>query len=187
MTYGTLKILLALASCAHTEAWFAREWTTTNQDQKRHHKVVVEERPEVTNGYCVARGYFDQPEFTFVAAARRSPDADPTGICEKRQFPERYFYVDKRVHLNKALEAISSIESALSKLSENNLSEDAVWVTSRGQLRRLDYLSLNREPWSFVYCEVGDLISNSRCRILSVSVTAEGAIASMSLNELVDD
>lgn len=186
MTYRTLA-LLSITSCASSNAWFAREWTTASVDQERRHKVVVEESPDVLAGYCVVRGYFDQPEFTFVAAARSSSSEDSINACGRQQFPQSYFYIDKRIKLNDAFQAISSVERELSRLSEKNLSDDAVWVTSRGQLRRLDYLSMNREPWSLMYCERGDLISNSRCRVLSVSLTDEGAIVSMSLNELVDD
>ena len=186
MIYATLALVLSIAPCAGN-AWFVKEWTTANADQERHHSFVVERSPELVDGYCVVRGYFDSPEFRFVAAAKVSAGADAVKLCDKRKFPESYFYVDKRIDLSMAFQVISWVESGLSMLSKKSLSGDAVWVTSRGQLRRLDYLSINREPWSFVYCEHGDLISNSRCNVLSVSLTDAGAIASMSLDELVDD
>lgn len=165
-TYSTLVLLLSTASCASSDAWIAMEWTTANVVQERHHKLVVLNNPEVVDDYCVVRGYFDRPEFTFVAAAKSSSGEDSTKVCEKQQFPGGYFYVDKMIDLSDAFQAISSVESELSTLSEKNLSDDAVWVTSRGHLRHLDYLSLNRKPWSFMYCERGDLISNSQCRVL---------------------
>lgn len=187
MTCSALALLLSMTSHASGDAWIVKEWTTANAGQERHHSIVIEQSPELVDSYCVARGHFDGSEFAFVAAAKSSSGKDSARLCERGQFPESYFYVDKRIDLSVAFRAITWVEIGLSMVSRRNLSGDAFWVTSRGQLRRLDYLPMNREPWSFVYCEHGDLISNSRCKVLSVSLTDEGAIASMSLSELVDD
>jgi hypothetical protein len=178
--------------CAESSNWTAFALSHSRPTDSDRGVAVIQNAPELSGEYCVARGYVSEGRRDFVAATEARKAASGDYSCSKKDFPDSYFFVQKGIEVNKALGLLAELKAWLSRatrkeqISGSTLSGEDMRFMERSTLRQVEHFPLNPQPWSFLYCARGSLFDYGSCKSLSLSVTDAGHIVSVSANDVLD-